>query len=88
MFTAKLTHRHAVLGLTQDRPFRSIALQSPAGQRMICAAVYLPVFIQNLLMRFNMMYVCSLDARMIDGPSWIHGASHISAVNNYNVRGE
>jgi len=38
------------LCLRQDRPSRPIALQSPAGQRVICASVYLLVFIQNLLM--------------------------------------
>ena len=50
MFTAQLSHRHAAFGLAQDRLSRSIALQPPAGQRMICASVYLLVFIQNLLM--------------------------------------
>jgi len=49
MFTAKLRHRHAAFGLTQDRPSWQIATQSPAGQWMICASVYLLVFIRNLL---------------------------------------
>ena len=50
MLAAKLGHRHTAFSLPQDRPSRPIALQSPAGQRMICASVYLLVFIQNLLM--------------------------------------
>ena len=49
VLAAQLGHRHAAFGLTQDRLSRPIALQSPAGQRMICASVYLLVFIQNLL---------------------------------------
>ncbi len=41
--------RHTAFGLLQDRPCRPFALQSPAGQRLICASVYLLVFIRNLL---------------------------------------
>ena len=50
MLAAQLGHRHTAFGLTQDRPSRQIALQSPAGQWMICASAYLLVFIRNLLM--------------------------------------
>ena len=45
----RLSHRHTAFGLSQDRPSRQIALQSPAGQWMICASVYLLVFIRVLL---------------------------------------
>lgn len=37
--------------LQQDRPSRTIAMQPPAWQWMICASIYLLVFIRNLLVQ-------------------------------------
>ena len=46
MFAAQVGNRHTVLCLLQDRPSRQIAVQSPAGQCMICASLYFDFFIR------------------------------------------
>jgi hypothetical protein len=49
MFAAQFRNRHTALCLLQNAPSRQIAVQSPAGQCMICASLNRAVFIKNLL---------------------------------------
>jgi hypothetical protein len=49
MFAAQLRNRHTALRLFQNAPSWQIAVQSPAGQCMICASLNRAVFIKNLL---------------------------------------
>jgi hypothetical protein len=52
MLPTQLRNRHTALRLLQDAPSRQIAVQSPAGQCMICASLNRSVFIKNLLRYF------------------------------------
>jgi len=45
MFAAQLRSRHTALHLAQHTPYRDIAAQCPAGQRMIWASVNRVFFI-------------------------------------------
>jgi hypothetical protein len=47
MFAAQLRNRHTALRLFQNAPSRQIAVQSPAGQCMICASLNRAVFIKK-----------------------------------------
>jgi hypothetical protein len=47
MFAAQFRNRHTALCLLQNAPSRQIAVQSPAGQCMICASLNRAVFIKK-----------------------------------------
>ena len=49
MLAAQFRHRHTAFSLPQDRPSRRLLRKSLPGSGLICASVYLLVFIQNLL---------------------------------------
>jgi len=50
MLAAQLGHRHTAFSLPQDRPSRRLLSKSQPGSGLICASVYLLVFMRNLLM--------------------------------------